>query len=331
MDQQQQQDLNPMSPMQQQPIGSPQPQPPQQQQQPFHVRTSSAPATMQQNLTLQQQQQQQQQQAGVLQHLRQPSFDPVNGPPELSGAELGPLPPGWEQAATAEGQVYFMNHDTKTTQWEDPRKQLRQQMQVVQVMNGGGGGGSGGVRPPMAVVPPQQQPPPPPSMPQQSVQPQPQLPRPSSNDSLGPLPPRWEQDVTPDGEIYFINHDTQTTTWYDPRLPTQRQQVPMRVPSSASQDCPTVGMTPAQRRQQEARLARLEIERKRMQERRVELQGMMAARMLDRQRAQSQESMTVRTKKYIYLTYYIFVALQEENLTEIRFFISKIKHGFHGY
>ncbi len=277
-----------MSPMQQQQqaIRSPQPQPP--QQQPFHIRTSSAPATMQQNLTLQQQQQQQQQ-AGVLQHLRQPSFDPVNGPQELSGTELGPLPPGWEKAATAEGQVYFMNHDSKTTQWEDPRKQLRQQMQIVQ-MNGGGGG----ARTPMAVVPPQPQPPPPPSMPQQSLQPQPQPPRTGSSDNLVPLPPHWEQDVTPDGEIYFINHNTQTTTWYDPRLPTQHQQVPMRVVASASPDCPAVGMTPAQRRQQEARLARLEIERKRMQERRVELQGMMAARMLDRQRAQSQESMTVR-------------------------------------
>ncbi len=272
-----------MSPIQQQQqaIKSPQPQPP--QQQPFHIRTSSAPATMQQNLTLQQQQQQQQQ-AGVLQHLRQPSFDPVNGLPELSGTELGPLPPGWGQAATAEGQVYFMNHDSKTTQWEDPRKQLKQRMQIVQ-MNGGGGG----VQTPMAVVPPHQQPPPPPSMPQQSLQPQP--PHPSSNDNLSPLPPHWEQDVTPDGEIYFINHNTQTTTWYDPRLPTQHQQVPMRVVASVS---PAVGMTPVQRRQQEARLARLEIERKRMQERRVEPQGIMAARMLDRQRAQSQESMTVR-------------------------------------
>ncbi len=122
---------DPMSPLG--PVGSPQPQPPQQQPA-FHVRTSSAPATMQQNLTLQQQQQQQQQ-AGLLQHLRQPSFDPVNvnSPAE----ELGPLPPGWEAARTAEGQVYFMNHQTRTTQWEDPRRQLRQQQQqMVQQMNG---------------------------------------------------------------------------------------------------------------------------------------------------------------------------------------------------
>ena len=35
---------------------------------------------------------------------------------------LGPLPPGWEKSLTATGQVYFLNHNNKTTQWEDPRK-----------------------------------------------------------------------------------------------------------------------------------------------------------------------------------------------------------------
>lgn len=34
---------------------------------------------------------------------------------------LGPLPDGWEQATTAEGEIYFINHQTKTTSWFDPR------------------------------------------------------------------------------------------------------------------------------------------------------------------------------------------------------------------
>jgi protein yorkie len=50
-------------------------------------------------------------------HLRQQSYDV--GRPEDA---LGPLPPGWEMAKTPTGQLYFMNHITKTTQWEDPRK-----------------------------------------------------------------------------------------------------------------------------------------------------------------------------------------------------------------
>lgn len=34
---------------------------------------------------------------------------------------LGPLPDGWEQARTAEGETYFINHQTRTTSWFDPR------------------------------------------------------------------------------------------------------------------------------------------------------------------------------------------------------------------
>ena len=36
--------------------------------------------------------------------------------------KLGPLPPGWEQSRTPQGQTYFLNHNNKSTQWEDPRK-----------------------------------------------------------------------------------------------------------------------------------------------------------------------------------------------------------------
>ena len=52
-------------------------------------------------------------------HLRQHSFDVGGG---NADDVLGPLPPGWEKAQTPTGQIYFMNHNNKTTQWEDPRK-----------------------------------------------------------------------------------------------------------------------------------------------------------------------------------------------------------------
>lgn len=40
----------------------------------------------------------------------------------------------------------------------------------------------------------------------------------NANQTLSQLPEGWEQGVTPEGEVYYINHLTQTTTWYDPRL-----------------------------------------------------------------------------------------------------------------
>jgi len=33
----------------------------------------------------------------------------------------------------------------------------------------------------------------------------------------GPLPHGWEQAMTQDGEIYYINHIEKTTSWFDPR------------------------------------------------------------------------------------------------------------------
>jgi E3 ubiquitin-protein ligase NEDD4 len=35
--------------------------------------------------------------------------------------ELGPLPSGWEMRLTHPARVYFVDHNTKTTTWDDPR------------------------------------------------------------------------------------------------------------------------------------------------------------------------------------------------------------------
>lgn len=37
---------------------------------------------------------------------------------------LGPLPAGWEKRVEPNGRVYFVNHNTRATQWEDPRTQV---------------------------------------------------------------------------------------------------------------------------------------------------------------------------------------------------------------
>uniref|UniRef100_A0A8C2WRY8 Membrane associated guanylate kinase, WW and PDZ domain containing 2 n=1 Tax=Cyclopterus lumpus TaxID=8103 RepID=A0A8C2WRY8_CYCLU len=41
--------------------------------------------------------------------------------PDLDEEELGPLPDNWEMAYTEKGEVYFIDHNTKTTSWLDPR------------------------------------------------------------------------------------------------------------------------------------------------------------------------------------------------------------------
>ncbi|CAH1781784.1 unnamed protein product [Owenia fusiformis] len=95
------------------------------------------------------------------------------------------LPPGWTSAIAQNGQKYFINHADQVTTWDDPRKIL------------------------------------PSSSP--AAAPAPQQATPNSSSTLGPLPPGWEQSVTPDGHVYFINHISKNTSWFDPRL-TQSQQ-----------------------------------------------------------------------------------------------------------
>jgi E3 ubiquitin-protein ligase NEDD4 len=34
---------------------------------------------------------------------------------------LGPLPEGWEERMHSDGRVFFIDHNTRTTQWDDPR------------------------------------------------------------------------------------------------------------------------------------------------------------------------------------------------------------------
>ncbi|XP_058270736.1 E3 ubiquitin-protein ligase NEDD4-like isoform X3 [Hemibagrus wyckioides] len=41
----------------------------------------------------------------------------------LDPGDLGPLPPGWEERVHADGRTFYIDHNTKNTQWEDPRLQ----------------------------------------------------------------------------------------------------------------------------------------------------------------------------------------------------------------
>lgn len=48
--------------------------------------------------------------------------------------------------------------------------------------------------------------------------------QPQSVSQLGPLPSGWEMRLTSTARVYFVDHNTKTTTWDDPRLPSSLDQ-----------------------------------------------------------------------------------------------------------
>ena len=111
---------------------------------------------------------------------------PVSSATNATSGGTGPLPSGWEQRTTAEGRPYFVDHNTRTTTWVDPRRQ-----QILRIMGPNGNN--------------------------VSLQPQ-------SVSQLGPLPSGWEMRLTSTARVYFVDHNTKTTTWDDPRLPSSLDQ-----------------------------------------------------------------------------------------------------------
>uniref|UniRef100_A0A182NSD2 HECT-type E3 ubiquitin transferase n=1 Tax=Anopheles dirus TaxID=7168 RepID=A0A182NSD2_9DIPT len=109
------------------------------------------------------------------------------------------LPAGWAVQMAANGRLFFIDHTNKTTSWVDPRTGLASPIPSSDSAGGGAGGagaangrgsggrgGTGDAR--------------------------------SSDDNLGPLPEGWEERVHSDGRTFFIDHNTRTTQWDDPRL-----------------------------------------------------------------------------------------------------------------
>ncbi|RZF35830.1 hypothetical protein LSTR_LSTR008936 [Laodelphax striatellus] len=93
------------------------------------------------------------------------------------------LPQGWSLQVAPNGRVFFIDHNTKATTWVDPRTGRASPMPNQSQMS------TTAVR---KVA--------------------------GSEDELGPLPEGWEERVHSDGRIFFIDHNTRTTQWEDPRL-----------------------------------------------------------------------------------------------------------------
>lgn len=77
----------------------------------------------------------------------------------------------------------FCSHLTRTTTWEDPRKTAAAASVAAVAAAVESGNSTTG-----------------------------------ANNPSSPLPDGWEEARTSDGGIYFINHQTRTTSWFDPRI-----------------------------------------------------------------------------------------------------------------
>ena len=96
---------------------------------------------------------------------------------------LGPLPDGWEKRVEPNGRVYFVNHKNRTTQWEDPRTQGQMQVGMIVIMR------MMRMMRMMVMMVMQEE----------------------------PLPTGWEMRHTEDGVKYFVDHNSRSTTFSDPR------------------------------------------------------------------------------------------------------------------
>ncbi|KAM4637878.1 NEDD4-like E3 ubiquitin-protein ligase WWP2 isoform 6-T11 [Amazona ochrocephala] len=116
-----------------------------------------------------------------------------------------PLPPGWEKRVDPRGRYYYVDHNTRTTTWQRPtaeyvrnyeqwqsqRNQLQGAMQQFSQRFLYQSSGA-----------------------------------PPDNDPLGPLPPGWEKRQD-NGRVYYVNHNTRTTQWEDPRTQGMIQEPPL--------------------------------------------------------------------------------------------------------
>ncbi|KAA0724098.1 NEDD4-like E3 ubiquitin-protein ligase WWP2 [Triplophysa tibetana] len=168
-----------------------------------------------------------------------------------------PLPPGWEKRVDLRGRFYYVDHNTRTTTWQRPtaesvrnyeqwqsqRNQLQGAMQQFnqrylyqskrQRMNKGAfvwWAGVGQSRVVMNVGFSLLRHRTSPRTFTASLEKLRELGASSGgvveNDPLGALPPGWEKRQD-NGRVYYVNHNTRTTQWEDPRTQGMIQEPPL--------------------------------------------------------------------------------------------------------
>eukprot|EP00842_Homolaphlyctis_polyrhiza_P005494 jgi/Hompol1/5946/HPOL_000911-RA len=134
--------------------------------------------------------------------------------------QFGPLPSGWERRVDHLGRTYYIDHNSRSTTWHRPRLNATQEQNAVQQIererhlnrslpgeaSAQQQATAGAVSRTSTVASESSA---------RATTPEPQTP--TSASSLGPLPAGWEQRSTPEGRPYFVDHNTRTTTWLDPR------------------------------------------------------------------------------------------------------------------
>ncbi|XP_056622354.1 E3 ubiquitin-protein ligase NEDD4 isoform X1 [Triplophysa dalaica] len=140
--------------------------------------------------------------------------------PVLLPTSVG-LPPGWEEKKDSKGRVYFVNHNSRTTTWTRPLIQLIQPPSETAAGNTLTPSQSASVYAPPLISPE--------ASPQHAHTPE----------HTGLIPQGWEIRSAPNGRPFFIDHNTKTTTWDDPRL-----KVPVQTRRRVSLDPTDLGPLP---------------------------------------------------------------------------------------
>ncbi|XP_058896412.1 E3 ubiquitin-protein ligase NEDD4-like isoform X5 [Kogia breviceps] len=165
------------------------------------------------------------------------------------------LPSGWEERKDAKGRTYYVNHNNRTTTWTRPIMQLAEDGASGSSTNSNNHLIEPQIRRPRSLSSPTVTL----SAPLEGAKDSPirravkdtlsnpQSPQPSPYNSPKPqhkvtqsfLPPGWEMRIAPNGRPFFIDHNTKTTTWEDPRL-----KFPVHMRSKASLNPNDLGPLP---------------------------------------------------------------------------------------
>ncbi|XP_071199193.1 NEDD4-like E3 ubiquitin-protein ligase WWP2 isoform X3 [Salvelinus alpinus] len=112
-----------------------------------------------------------------------------------------PLPPGWEKRVDQRGRFYYVDHNTRTTTWQRPTEESVRNYEQWQSQRNQLQGAMHQFSQRFLY--------------QSSGAPA------VENDPLGALPSGWEKRQD-NGRVYFVNHNTRTTQWEDPRTQGSR-------------------------------------------------------------------------------------------------------------
>uniref|UniRef100_A0A672S7N6 E3 ubiquitin-protein ligase n=1 Tax=Sinocyclocheilus grahami TaxID=75366 RepID=A0A672S7N6_SINGR len=136
------------------------------------------------------------------------------------------LPPGWEEKQDSKGRIYYVNHNSRMTTWTRPLIQL-----IQPPSEAAAAAVAGAALNPTVYAPPLLSP---------DVSPQHALSH--SPEHTGLMPAGWEVRSAPNGRSFFIDHNTKTTTWDNPRL-----KVPVHMRRRVSLDPTDLGPLPVRR------------------------------------------------------------------------------------